>query len=53
MVPRASLHRAAHRVGDTVLVVCTLVMAMMTWALYQIHLKQAAILHVLNGGCLP
>lgn len=53
MVSHPPLHRAGDRVGYTVLLALTVVMAGMTWALWQVSVKQAAILHVLNGGCLP
>ena len=53
MVSRATLHRAGDRVGYTLCMALTVVLAGMTWALWHVSVKQAAILHVLNGGCLP
>ena len=53
MVSSAALCRTGDRVGYTVLLALTLVMAGMTVALWHVSVKQAAILHVLNGGCLP
>lgn len=53
MVSRVSLCRAGHRMGYTLCMALTVVMAMMTWALWHVSVKQAVILHLLNGGCLP
>ena len=53
MVSRATLYRAGHRVGYTMLLALTLVLAGLTLAMWHVSVKQAAILHVLNGGCLP
>ena len=52
MVPCTPLYRAGDRVGRALCVALTLVLAGLTIAMWHVSVKQAAILHVLNGGCL-